>query len=134
EEIRPVTDRIQRTTRLQNHLDRLNGGDERALDELLRGAAERLTRLTRKMLRGDRRVTRWEQTDDVLQNAAVRLHRALATVRPKTVRDFFRLFALQIRRELIDLARHHYGPAGAARKHETQAVRRTYGAALQLAR
>src|SRR5262249_6153321 len=55
-----------------------------------------------------------EQTDDVCQGAMLRLCRALADVTPASPRAFFRLAALQIRRELIDLARHHFGPAGAA--------------------
>jgi RNA polymerase sigma-70 factor (ECF subfamily) len=44
----------------------------------------------------------------------LRLCRALEEVTPATPREFLRLAALQIRRELIDLARHHFGPAGAA--------------------
>jgi RNA polymerase sigma-70 factor (ECF subfamily) len=62
---------------------------------------------------------RWEQTDDVLQNATPRLCRALRETTPPTVRDFFRLAALHVRRELIDLARHHYGPQGPAARHHT---------------
>src|SRR5262249_20311107 len=58
------------------------------------------------------RVKRWEQTDDVFQNATVRLYRALGEVRPASVHDFFRLAALNIRRELLDLAKHYYGPQG----------------------
>jgi RNA polymerase sigma-70 factor (ECF subfamily) len=53
--------------------------------------------------------------DDVLQNALVRLLRALEVVPVGSVREFFRLGATQIRRELIDLARHHFGPEGSGR-------------------
>jgi RNA polymerase sigma-70 factor (ECF subfamily) len=52
----------------------------------------------------------------------MRLHRALSQLAPDLVRDFYRLAALQIRRELIDLARHHYGPAGAAGHHDSRAA------------
>src|SRR5262245_1016606 len=93
------------TTRLQNRLERLRAGDEGARQELLSGACERLRRLTGSMLRDYRRLKRWEQTDDVLQGALLRLYRALGTVTPATPREFYRLAALQIRRELIDLAR-----------------------------
>jgi RNA polymerase sigma-70 factor (ECF subfamily) len=62
-------------------------------------------------------VKRWEQTDDVLQNAAVRLYRALGQVKPASAADFFRLAALNIRRELLDLAKHYYGPRGPGTKH-----------------
>jgi RNA polymerase sigma-70 factor (ECF subfamily) len=104
---------------LQRCLDQLRAGDELARRELLDRACGRLDRLVRKMLRADPRVRRWEDTDDVRQNALVRLYRALEASRPGTVRDFFRLAAVQIRRELIDLARHYYGPEGAGRHHAT---------------
>ncbi len=41
-------------------------------------ACERLTRLARKMLKDFGRVRRWEETDDVVQNALLRLYRTLA--------------------------------------------------------
>ena len=78
-----------------------------------------LRRLARKMLRGFPGLRRWEATDDVLQNALLRLHRSLAEVRPGSTKDFFGLAAVQIRRELLDLARHHFGPEGAAANHHT---------------
>jgi RNA polymerase sigma-70 factor (ECF subfamily) len=106
-----------RTANLQLCLDRLREGDLSAREELLSRACERLSRLARKMLRNNARVGRWEQSDDVLQNALLRLHRALEGVHPPTVRDFFRLAATQIRRELIDLARRYYGPEGLGAHH-----------------
>jgi RNA polymerase sigma-70 factor (ECF subfamily) len=109
------------TIHLQGCLDRLRGGDESARKELLNGVCERLGQLTRVMLRDYRRLKRWEQTEDVRQNALVRLYRALEQVTPPSLRDFYRLAALQIRRELIDLARHHYGPEGQGGKHESVA-------------
>jgi RNA polymerase sigma factor (sigma-70 family) len=105
------------TVHLQRCLDRLRAGDEAARDDLLGAACARLTRLTRKMLRDDGRLKRWEQTDDVLQNALLRLCRALREETPDSLRAFFRLAALQVRRELIDLARHYSGPQGRAARH-----------------
>jgi RNA polymerase sigma-70 factor (ECF subfamily) len=102
-------------------VDRLRQGDEAARQELLEGTCERLRQLTQTMLRDYRRLKRWEETDDVLQNALVRLHRALQQVTPPTLRDFYRLATLQIRRELIDLSRHYYGPEGRARRHASNA-------------
>jgi RNA polymerase sigma-70 factor (ECF subfamily) len=113
------------TVRIQGWLDRLRAGDESARKELLNCACERLTRLTRKMLKGYPRVKRWEQTDDVMQNATMRLYRALAEVRPASAGDFFRLAALNIRRELLDLAKHYYGPRGLGAKHAS--VRKSPG-------
>jgi RNA polymerase sigma-70 factor (ECF subfamily) len=107
------------TVQIQNCLDRLRGGDEAARDELLRIACERLRSLARKMLRSYPNVHRWEQTDDVLQNAALRLCRTLQQLTVAAPRDFFRLAALNIRRELLDLAKHYYGPHGQGAHHVT---------------
>ena len=105
------------TLYVQACLDRLRGGDEAARAELLGCACERLRKLARTMLKGYPNVRRWEQTDDVLQNAALRLHRTLQQLPVGTARDFFRLAALHIRRELLDLARHYYGPQGQGAHH-----------------
>jgi RNA polymerase sigma factor (sigma-70 family) len=106
-------------TQIQVCIDRLRLGDSSARDELLVHASERLARLTRKMLRDFPGVRRWEQTDDVLQNAALRLCRALAEVQPPTTADFFRLAAAQIRRELLDLARRFSGAHGLGAHHSS---------------
>ena len=55
---------------------------------------------------------RGAETGDVLQSALVRLLGALRDVKPQTPRDFLALATLQIRRELVDLARKYYGPEG----------------------
>ena len=101
-----------RSTVIQGWLDRLRAGDDAARVALLETAGARLVRLAHKMLKGFPRVRRWEQTDDVLQNAILRLYRALESTAPESVRSFFNLAAVQIRRELIDLARHYEGPSG----------------------
>ena len=68
-------------TQLQAWIARMNAGDNAAKNELLRYAYERLRCLARKMLRQDfPRLKNWEETDDVLQNAALRLDRALGVV------------------------------------------------------
>ena len=105
--------------RVLGFLDQLKGGDQKARDGLLTLAFDRLTQLAHVMLRDYPSVSRWEQTDDVLQSAAMRLHRALAEVTPATPRDFYRLAAAQIRRELLDLARRHSGPHGLGANHES---------------
>lgn len=94
-------------------------GDSRARDELLHHACERLFALTRRMFRDRPGLRRWEETDDVFQNAMVRLHRALGSCEIRSVRHFFNLAAVQIRRELIDLGRKHFGPHGIGRNHHT---------------
>jgi RNA polymerase sigma-70 factor (ECF subfamily) len=106
---------------LQGLLDRMHTGDRTARDELFRRVCGRLERLTRKMLKGFPGVKRWAQTDDVLQSALVRLLRALEQVHPATLRELFALTTEQVRRELLDLARHYYGPLGPGAKHASGA-------------
>jgi RNA polymerase sigma-70 factor (ECF subfamily) len=108
------------TIQLHRCLERLRSGDRSARDELFRHLSGRLERLTRKMLKGFPGVRRWAQTDDVLQNAALRLLRALEEVWPASLREFLALGARQIRRELIDLARHYYGPLGLGAHHASR--------------
>lgn len=104
---------------LDGLLQRLEQGDHVARNEVIEHACERLRRLTRRMLRNYPGVRRWTETDDVLQGAMMRLHRSLSQVRPESTRLFFGLAATQIRRELIDLARHHFGPEGNGANHHT---------------
>jgi RNA polymerase sigma factor (sigma-70 family) len=98
------------TVELQRCIDDLNAGDPASRDKLLSHSLERLERLTRKMLHDYPRVRQFELTDDVLQGSVMRLRRALAAVPINTVEEYFRLAACQIRRELIDLARHYSRP------------------------
>ncbi len=109
------------TTRLRGCLSRVRQGDAAALNELIVLTSNRLQVLTHQMLRDYPRVHRWAQTDDVLQNALIRLCRALEQVKPASVRDFYALATTQIRRELIDLARHYSGPENALAHHDSRA-------------
>ena len=99
------------TTQLQIWIDLARDGDAEAHEQLISVACGRLRLLTHNMLAGDR-LRRWEETDDVLQLALLRLQRDLERVQPDTLRQFLSLAALRIRRVLIDLARHYYGPLG----------------------
>jgi RNA polymerase sigma-70 factor (ECF subfamily) len=100
-------------------LERIRAGDRAAADELFRHLGGRLERLARKMLRGFPAVRRWEGAEDILQNAALRLLRALREVRPASTRQFFALAGLQIRRELLDLKDHYQGPEGIGAHHHS---------------
>lgn len=90
---------------LHDRVDRLRAGDRPAGDELLRSVGLRLELLARRMLRGFPNVRAGADTDDVVQGAMLRLMNALRQVRPASSRDFVGLAALQVRRELLDLAR-----------------------------
>jgi RNA polymerase sigma-70 factor (ECF subfamily) len=107
------------TKQLQGCIERMNAGDRDARDALLGHVSERLRRLTGKMLEDYPRLKRWEEADDVLQNAVLRLLRALEAVKPGSVKEFFRLATRHIRWELRDLVRHYYGPQGLGAHHAT---------------
>jgi RNA polymerase sigma-70 factor (ECF subfamily) len=102
---------------LEAWINRLQAGDDTARAALLGYACDQLRALTRKMLRHFARLKRWEETDDVLQNALLRLWNALRGVTPRSAREFYALASLQIRRELIDLVRQYHGPEGLAAHH-----------------
>jgi RNA polymerase sigma factor (sigma-70 family) len=116
-----MSDSNSRFSVLQQLLPRAVTGDQAAVDALLRHCGDRLTTLARRMLGDFPRVRRWVETADVLQNALLRLLGALRGVRPRTPRAFFALASLQIRRELLDLARHYYGPEGIGAHHDSRA-------------
>ncbi len=107
-----VDDPLIQTTSLLAMLTRYREGDTAALDELLRRINGRLERLATRMLRSYPVVRDHEQTADVLQNALIRLTRALHEVRPSSTVDFFSFTAELIRRELLDLARYHRRRSG----------------------
>jgi RNA polymerase sigma-70 factor (ECF subfamily) len=115
-----MNDSNSRLSIVQQFLPAAVAGDEAALDALLRHCSDRLTILTRRMLGEFQRVRRWAETGDVLQSALLRLVGALRSVQPQTSQEFFALASLQIRRELIDLARHFYGPQGIGAHHDSR--------------
>ena len=98
---------------------RVQDGDETARADLIAHTCRRLESLAHQFLRGYPTVARWEGTGDVLQAALLRLCKALDEVQLKSVRHFYRLAALQIRRELLDLTRHYSGPEGMGTNHHT---------------
>lgn len=106
-------------TELQGLIDLANRGDREARSRLLDHACDRLLTLTKTMFAGFPSLRRWEQTDDVFVNSMMRLHRALESVQPESVRHFLNLAATQIRRELLDLKKHYYGKEGLGANHHT---------------
>ena len=112
-----MADATLRTADLHGLLDRIRAGDRLAQDELVRACQDRLEAMAGRMLRKFPTVRRWADTGDVFQNAVLRLLRSLQAVRPADTREFFNLAAAQMRRELIDLARHFGGPHGIGANH-----------------
>ena len=95
-------------------LGRLRIGDNNAKRELVEIAFRRLRKLAARMLSEFPVAHRWEDTDDILQRAATRLWQSLDEITPENHVHLFRLSAMQIRRELIDLTRSLQGPLGLA--------------------
>jgi RNA polymerase sigma factor (sigma-70 family) len=110
------------TVPLQSCIDRLKTGDTSARDELIRHSCEQMRQLVGKIMRKYDRLQRWVDIDDVLQNAVVRLLHAMDSVPIDSVQSYFSLAALQIRRELLDLCRHYFGPHGLGANHESANV------------
>ena len=81
-----------------------NEGSDDARQKLLLLAEERLLALSRKLKRGFPRVGRWEQTEDVCQQATLKLYQALKQTAVVDSRHFFRLAAKKNSRNT-----HRYG-------------------------
>jgi len=102
--------------RLLDQLDR----NPAIKDSILDLAFDRLRRLTRKMFRSYRILHQWIDSDDVFQSSLIRFYRALDQTEVRSVKHFFRLAAVQIKRELIDLLRHYFGPQGILKNQHTE--------------
>jgi RNA polymerase sigma factor (sigma-70 family) len=105
--------------RVEECLARLRSGDIKARDELIVFACERMRGIAHRMLRTFPTVRRWDETDDIVQNAAVRLDRALRDTIPSEPRGLVGLAATQVRRELLDLAKKYRGPESIGANQET---------------
>lgn len=104
-------------------LARLAAGDGAAANELVGLACARMRTIAHRMLGRYPAVRRYDDTDDVVQNSLLRLHHALTSVAPESPERFLGLAALQIRRELLDLARRYAGPESSAFHHDTDSIR-----------
>ncbi len=107
---------IGRTTFLVNQL---RAGDPLARQRLVEHSCGRLHKLASRMLRRRPELRRWEQTDDLMQNALIRLCRALESVEVQSSEHFHRLAAQQLRWETLDLSKKHLGPEGLGANHHT---------------
>ena len=91
------------TVHIQAALDKFLAGDPAAKADLVNRSEQRLMVLARKLLRGFGPGP--DETAAVVSEAYLKLHKALDEVRPTTVRQFFGLASLQMRRVLLDLVR-----------------------------
>ena len=98
-----MTDSI--TKRIQAAVARVRDGDEKARWALVELASERYKFLATLMLDDVPLLRSWVESRDVLQDALLRMQRALTKVTPNDEREFRGLVRLQIRRELLELLR-----------------------------
>lgn len=95
------------TAEISRTIEQLRSGDESARDRLIAVGCDRLRMIAHRMLDRFPKLRQWEETDDILQGASMRLYRTLGDIRPDSIRDFYRLATLNIRRELLDLVKHY---------------------------
>lgn len=114
-----MTDQSTGSVMLEECIRRLNDGDQSARAELLNLTCDRLLKLTRRIKQSFPAVGRWEQTEDISQNASLKLYEALSDVTLNDARHYFRLAAKKIRETLLDLSRHYQGPMGTGANHAT---------------
>jgi RNA polymerase sigma factor (sigma-70 family) len=126
---RAGTTSADETPELAACLRRLSAGDLTARDRIIELVSGRLRALARRMLARFPNVRRWDDTDDVFQNAALRLHRALGRS-DDPPRSVMALAAAELHRELLDLARKYAGPRSHASHHATNTIRGATGAAV----
>lgn len=120
----PLDPDLTNAAAIDDCLARLAAGDLTARDRIIELCAARLRVLASRLLDRFPKVRRWDDTDDVFQNAAMRLHRSLGHLPIESPRELMALAATQLHRELLDLARHHAGPSSYAANHGTNIVPR----------
>ena len=103
-------------------LEEITAGNLEARERVFELLSDRLYVLARRMLSRFPRVRRWNDTDDVFQAAALRLHRALADTQPDSVRGLLALAGTQMHRELIDLARRYTSQGAYEANHGTNVI------------
>lgn len=106
-------------TPIQSCLNRLAAGDPAARDDLIRHSRDRLRGMAHDLLARNPRLRRWVESEDILQDALIRLDRAIRDVPLATTAHFLAVAGRNIRWRLLDLARHYYGAEGPAARHAT---------------
>ena len=108
---------MDETTSLNTHdlvfwVTELRAGRPNAAEPTFRKIVAKVEAFARSSFAKFPRVGRFVELDDVIQGSLVRLVAAFREVRPTSRRHFYALANELIRRELLDLAKHFYGPRG----------------------
>ncbi|MFO0814074.1 MAG: sigma-70 family RNA polymerase sigma factor [Gemmatales bacterium] len=96
---------LAQSTNLLILLKQLPHDESDVRSKIIAHTLDRLNYLTACMFRRSRNLRHMLQTDDIFQDASIRLYHALAKTHPDSVRGFFGLAATNIRWTLADLAR-----------------------------
>lgn len=113
------------TNELQAWVVNLQTGRPNAAEPTLRKIVAKVERFAAAMFKKFPRVGRFVDLDDVVQNTMIRLLAAFLATRPESRQHFYALANELIRRELLDLVKHYYGPRG----HGTNVTNVAVGAA-----
>ena len=91
------------TGNIHDWLQKLKSGLPESRNALLEHSQKRLRHMVRRHFWQQQDLRRLEETDDILQKALLRLNKAMETIHPGTVAEFFGLASQQIRWVLLDL-------------------------------
>jgi RNA polymerase sigma-70 factor (ECF subfamily) len=97
---------------IQVCLERLRSGEADARGALIVCAYEHLRGIAGRQMRAFNRVRRFADIEDILQNVYLRLARRLISDAPNDAAEFFSWASREIRCELLDLIRRHFGAHG----------------------
>ena len=101
------------TEALQRWVVELQAGRPNAAEPVFRSIQKSVQRLAARAFKKFPRAGRFADLDDVIQGSLIRLLSTLRAIRPESTRQFYALANTAIRRELLDLIKKYYGPAGA---------------------
>ena len=90
----------------------LRAGRPNAAEPTFRKIVARVERFAADRFKTFPRVGRFVDLDDVVQGSLIRLLAAFRDIRPASRQHFYALANELIRRELLDLVKHYYGPLG----------------------
>jgi len=100
------------TTELYFWVSELQAGRPDAAEPTFRKIVSRVDRFARRTTQKFPRVERFVDVEDVIQNCLIRLLAAFRDIRPQSRQHFYRVVNELIRRELLDLTKHYFGPQG----------------------
>ena len=124
-----MADESLNTRDLLHWVAELQAGRPNWAEPVLGRIVTRVERIARATFKRFPRVGRFVNVDDVIQNGLLRLLAAFRKVRPASTRHFYALTNELIRRELLDLTRHFYGPRGHGTHLAELALEGEHGAA-----